>query len=225
MSCSFNIFVFALCVQFFGFKNPFVQRLLREMMANVSGTAEQNLLSSTFCKGAPKVDHNSYRPAQCKDQDLLPYLASSHVTGKRSRRREITSTKSSSKANLKRSRPQDPTYVAETLDPEGEIHGIRDNGNPLTSLNEEFANSKQPPVSPPYMNTIPVQEEKSHISENDLPSNSADISNRIRSIVPAEETIILIGSRNCTSNNLTGTFPDNEKPVSMLHLSFPPLLI
>ncbi|PON97232.1 Guanine nucleotide-binding protein, beta subunit [Trema orientale] len=203
-------------VEFFGFKNPFVQRLLREMVANVSGTAEQNLLCSSFCKEAPKVHHISDCSDACKDQDLMPYLASSHITRKRSKRCEITSTKSSSKVNLKRSRCQDLTKVAEALDQVDENQRIHDIGNPLPSFKDDSSDCKQPPVLPPSMNSMPVHEEKSHISENDLTSRSVDIYNHLQSVVPTEEKMMLIGSRNCTSTGLTGTLPNKEKPLGRL---------
>ncbi|XP_062111488.1 uncharacterized protein LOC133822987 isoform X2 [Humulus lupulus] len=185
-------------VEFFGFKNPFVQRLLREMVANVSGTAEQNLLSSSSCTEAPKEDLISHGSDACN----LPYLASSHITGKRSRRREITSIKSSSKVNRKRSRPEDLKNVAEAIDPVEE--------------NKESANCKHPPVLSPSMNSIAFQEEKSHVSENDLQSNSLDISSHVKSLVPAEETMLLITSGNCTSTGLTGTVPNKENILDRL---------
>ncbi|GMJ09580.1 hypothetical protein HRI_004627200 [Hibiscus trionum] len=46
-------------VEFFGFKNPFVQRLLQELVANVNGTAERSLLSSSFCNGTSRTENDN----------------------------------------------------------------------------------------------------------------------------------------------------------------------
>ncbi|XP_060958697.1 uncharacterized protein LOC115700532 isoform X3 [Cannabis sativa] len=184
-------------VEFFGFKNPFIQRLLREMVANVSGAAEQIFLSSTSCKETGKEDPTSHGSDSCN----LPHLASSRITGK-SRRREITNTKSSSKVNRKRSRPQDLKNNAEAIDPVEE--------------NKESANCKPPPVLSPSIYLLPFQEEKSHVSEKDLQSNSFGISNHLRGVVPAEETMVPITSGNCTSTGLTVTVANKENTLDRL---------
>ncbi|KAK9034200.1 hypothetical protein V6N11_050374 [Hibiscus sabdariffa] len=62
-------------VEFFGFKNPFVQRLLRELVANVNGTAERSLLSSSFCNGTSRKENDNGSSTICTAPDLLPYLA------------------------------------------------------------------------------------------------------------------------------------------------------
>ncbi|KAI3467220.1 hypothetical protein Pfo_023883 [Paulownia fortunei] len=80
-------------VEFFGFKNTFVQRLLRELVANVGGTAEQSLLPSNFSSGACEtVDQLQCKPSS-PDPDLLTYLVKSHVKGKRSRNNKVVNSK------------------------------------------------------------------------------------------------------------------------------------
>ena len=194
--------------QFFGFKNPFVQRLLREMVANVSGYAEQNLLSSNFCTEAPKTDDITCRSNASKSRDLLPYLERPKVTGKRSRRCEVMNTMSSCKPDQKRFRPQDLSYVAEASHPIEEnqrTHGI---GNVLPSLEEHC---QKPSVLHPSLDLIPGQEEKGHIAENDLPLDYVDNSKQLRSTVSAEETTLLTDSR---ATDLAGNLPNKEKSVS-----------
>ncbi|XVF85783.1 hypothetical protein PTKIN_Ptkin17bG0145400 [Pterospermum kingtungense] len=99
-------------VEFFGFKNPFVQRLLRELMANVNGTAERSLLSSSFCNGASRIEHENRSSNICSAPDLLPYLAKSQIRKKRSTRCEIMQSKLVNGPGLKRPRSKDLTYDA-----------------------------------------------------------------------------------------------------------------
>lgn len=201
-------------VEFFGFKNSFVQRLLREMVANVSVTVEQNLLSSQFCKEGPKADHISSRSDAHKQHDLLP-LDRSQITGKRSRKRE-TNTKSSSNANLKRSRSHELANVAEASNVIEENQRIHSAGSLLPSFKGKSGHCEQPLDLPPSVNLIPVQEETSHISENDLPLDSADISNNRRSIVPSEEAVLVVGSRICSTTSLAGNLLTEEKSLDRL---------
>ncbi|XP_011078644.1 uncharacterized protein LOC105162332 [Sesamum indicum] len=80
-------------VEFFGFKNTFVQRLMRELVANVGGTAEQSLLPSNFLSGACQSIHQLQCKASGPDPDLLKYLARPRITGKRSRKYQVVNSK------------------------------------------------------------------------------------------------------------------------------------
>lgn len=93
-------------MQFFGFKNAFSQRLLREFVANVGGTTEQsssptNLLTepSDTVYGIQCTESNKY-------PDLQPYLEKLQVTGKRSRRDKSINIKLLTEANSKQRQPQ-----------------------------------------------------------------------------------------------------------------------
>lgn len=77
-------------------KNPFVQRLLREHMANINEIAEQSLLSSSFCKGAATTVQDNMSAIVCTHLDLLPYVESPQFKGKRSKRCEIMNPNSAS---------------------------------------------------------------------------------------------------------------------------------
>ncbi|XP_050203355.1 uncharacterized protein LOC126653495 isoform X2 [Mercurialis annua] len=72
-------------IEFFGFRNPLVQRLLRELVANVNGIAEQSLVSSSFCIVAPTIDPNSeyHDPSTSSN---LSVLEKPHLTRKRVKR-------------------------------------------------------------------------------------------------------------------------------------------
>ncbi|MFQ6637472.1 hypothetical protein Gotur_012626 [Gossypium turneri] len=100
-------------VEFFGFKNPFVQRLLRELVANVNGTAERSLLYSSFCNGASRMDNDNGSSTICTASDLLPYLARPQIRKKRSTRCEKMQSKLVDRPGLKRPRSKDLTYDAE----------------------------------------------------------------------------------------------------------------
>lgn len=95
--------------QFFGFRNPFVQRLLRELVANVNGTAEQTLLSASFCNRASGAENDTRLPDSCTYPDLLPYLEKLQTTGKRSRKQKNINMKSISGSAHKRLRPRELT--------------------------------------------------------------------------------------------------------------------
>ncbi|KAF8021381.1 hypothetical protein BT93_G1731 [Corymbia citriodora subsp. variegata] len=88
--------------EFFGFKDPLVQRLLRELVANVDGIAEPNLPSSSFCSG-PSLKEQVHRcPKSSSYPDLLACLVEPRTTRKRSRRSENTVTRSSFEVHFKR---------------------------------------------------------------------------------------------------------------------------
>ncbi|KAF2298973.1 hypothetical protein GH714_029469 [Hevea brasiliensis] len=100
-------------MQFFGFRNPFVQRLLRELVANVNGIAEHSLLSSSFCNGASSMDDNNQYQDALTCSDVLPHLARPQVIGKRNKKREIVNSKSLSIDGFKRLRTGDPMFNGE----------------------------------------------------------------------------------------------------------------
>jgi hypothetical protein len=184
-------------VQFFGFKNQLVQRLLRELVANVNGTAERSLFSSSSVNGASKTEHDSRRPDACTYPD----------TGKRSRKREILSTSSVGGARLKRSRPPDLICDAEAP---SLIQGNQRNYNHTC-------------FRPPSPGALPASgclvfetgEEKSHFSAKDGPPlYSPDFSGHLREeVLPAQEERELDGSENCKSAGVANNLPAEEKPV------------
>ncbi|XP_022968243.1 uncharacterized protein LOC111467538 isoform X1 [Cucurbita maxima] len=92
-------------VEFFGLKNPFIQRLLRELVANVSGTAEldpSNLCSKASGSAQTAVEQH------CVDECKTAKLVSSHERSKSARKRSriqgIETAKSPNGSNLKKAR-------------------------------------------------------------------------------------------------------------------------
>ncbi|XP_073219859.1 uncharacterized protein [Cicer arietinum] len=71
--------------ELFGFKNQFIQRLLRELVADINGIEERSLVSSNFCNVVSKAEHDDGCHIVGTSPDLLISLGRSHVTGKRSR--------------------------------------------------------------------------------------------------------------------------------------------
>ncbi|XP_048319035.1 uncharacterized protein LOC107429040 isoform X1 [Ziziphus jujuba] len=197
-------------VEFFGFKNPFVQRLLRELVANVNGTAERNLCSLSNLDS--KADNDSRCPDTCTYPDLLPYLVRPHTTGKRSRRREIINEKSVSGENIKKPRPQDLTCVAKASN---SIRNLRNHtvaNSSLTVLNKDSGIGMHPASLPLSVDLIPVQEEKSHVSEDGLQLKSVDMSNHLRELTaPPQEARMHMGLENCKSTGVASSSPMEEK--------------
>ncbi|KAJ6768432.1 TRANSFORMING GROWTH FACTOR BETA REGULATED protein 1, partial [Salix koriyanagi] len=100
-------------IEFFGFKNPFVQRLLRELVTNINGIAEHSPLSPSFSNGSSRTELNNRCTDACTSPNLPPYLARSQVKGKRSKRQEITNPESLSTSGFKRSRAGAGMHIAE----------------------------------------------------------------------------------------------------------------
>ncbi|KAL5725790.1 hypothetical protein ACHQM5_008894 [Ranunculus cassubicifolius] len=76
-------------VELFGFKNALVQRMLRELISNVNGAAEQKLLSTGFCVVKATVDPATQCQESCKPVDLRTPVIKSQSTRKRSRKTNI----------------------------------------------------------------------------------------------------------------------------------------
>ncbi len=212
-------------MQFFGFKNLLVQRLLRELVANVNGTAERSLFSSSFRNEASRTEHDSPRSEACTFPNLLPYLARPQNTGKRSRKREVISTKSVNGARLKRTRPQDLVHNADAsrLIQENERNDNHECSMPAPASEEAYDICKHPGALPASVHLISgTGEEKSHLSVKDaMPLNSVDFSDHLREeAVPDQEERELDGYENCISAEAANNLPAEEKPVSSSQFYF-----
>ncbi|KAI9105096.1 hypothetical protein K1719_022812 [Acacia pycnantha] len=93
-------------LELFGFKNSFVQRLLRELVADLNGIAEQSL---NLCNEASRLEHDDSRQNVGTHPDLLPCPGGPHVKGKRGRRCESKNGKLRGGTVLKRPRTQEFT--------------------------------------------------------------------------------------------------------------------
>ncbi|TKY75463.1 nucleus protein [Spatholobus suberectus] len=92
-------------LELFGFKNQFIQRLLRELVANINRIAERSLVSPNVCDGVTRTDHDDCCPNVGAYPDLLLCLGKPCVTGKRSR-----CELKNKKLNV-RARPQSPEFT------------------------------------------------------------------------------------------------------------------
>ncbi|KAL5988141.1 hypothetical protein ACLOJK_035904 [Asimina triloba] len=81
-------------IELFGFRNPHVQRLLRELAANANGTAERILIHPSVCNEASNVEQEIRSPESHTYPDLLLYLEKRQRTGKRSRKLKNTASTS-----------------------------------------------------------------------------------------------------------------------------------
>ncbi|KAL9225868.1 hypothetical protein vseg_001745 [Gypsophila vaccaria] len=100
-------------VEFFGFKNALVQRLLRELVATINDASDQSSRIANFTKASAKgrdVGH----PLKCHSPELVSFLGKTRVTGKRSRTCKGVDTKSACKKSHRISQPlieaEDPCY-------------------------------------------------------------------------------------------------------------------
>ncbi|KAG8366476.1 hypothetical protein BUALT_Bualt17G0083900 [Buddleja alternifolia] len=169
-------------VEFFGFKNTFVQRLLRELVANVGGTAEQSLLPSNSSRACETIDQS-----QCKesnpDPNMLPYLAKSHVTGKRSRNQKVVNTKRLNGTHFKQQQQEKCSQNASTSNSKQRDQSNCGRGDPSTSAsaNEVPGFCCSPGVLGPENLAARVENEKClPIAERGVQLDSLDTSNHLK---------------------------------------------
>lgn len=70
-------------MQLFGFKNSFVQKLLRELVTDLNGIAEQRL---SLCNDTSILELDDSRQNVCRHPDLISCLGRPQVKGKTSKR-------------------------------------------------------------------------------------------------------------------------------------------
>ncbi|KAJ0963524.1 hypothetical protein J5N97_028646 [Dioscorea zingiberensis] len=110
-------------IELFGFRNPFVQRLLREIVANVGGIAERSSSSSDMCNGAMQLEQEMQIRDSQEYLDLLPYLEKRQSTGKRSVRTRNSIRSISREGRAKRICSQEFLYLeAGTSEQVGETY-------------------------------------------------------------------------------------------------------
>ncbi|CAN4122038.1 unnamed protein product [Withania somnifera] len=110
-------------VEFFGFKNTFVQRLLRELVANISGKPEQNLLSSISLRNETSGAIDQAEHAGSKTDPNLIHMEKPQSAGKRNRNGRTNNIKSAANTSLKRPRRQIRSSNIKALDPGQQEYG------------------------------------------------------------------------------------------------------
>ncbi|KAK4715224.1 hypothetical protein R3W88_013562 [Solanum pinnatisectum] len=111
-------------VEFFGFKNTFVQRLLRELVANTRGTPEQNFLSSISLRNetSEAVNQNELTVSKT-DPNLLTHIEKPQSAGKRNMKGRTNNIKSAANTSLKKPRCQNKNSDIKALNPGQQEYG------------------------------------------------------------------------------------------------------
>ncbi|XP_044489850.1 uncharacterized protein LOC123214163 isoform X2 [Mangifera indica] len=204
-------------VEFFGFKNSFVQRLLRELVANVNGTAERNLLSHSLCNGAPIREHDKHTDAGIY-LDLQSDIERTKITKKRSRR-EIKNTKPVGRNGLKRPRSQglecDSKATSSVLvNQRNQNHG---SSMPCSTSKEgnDFCKNQEALSASEHLNFKAAEGEDGCLSANyGFPSVSIDFSAHLsEGNVPVQEWNKLVGSVDGKSSRVTNNLVEEGKPL------------
>ncbi|KAK3027272.1 hypothetical protein RJ639_041218, partial [Escallonia herrerae] len=207
-------------VEFFGFKNPFVQRLLRELVANVSGTAESSLLSSDLCNGASGTKQHTQSMESCRefctDADLLPQLGKPHFTGNRTRTNRITEMKSKSEASIKKLRSRDWKENADSSNPRKRSQKSHNSRNSSISSfsNEKHDSRNSSAVLPasPNLETLIEEEKKLFSAKDGPPAISFDYSEHLKEecLLP-KDTEKLLSSENFAATEESGKLSKDKE--------------
>ncbi|KAJ7943316.1 DNA binding protein [Quillaja saponaria] len=203
-------------VEFFGFKNLFVQRLLRELVADINGTAEQSFASSNFCNEVSRTEYGNCSGDSGTYPDLLLYVERPRITGKRSWRYEIKNVKSCRGALLKRSRLHAQAVTTGAL-----MTQTKENHNegvtvPLPTSQEEYEVCQHKTISP-AASELEVSDGEGHFSsKNNLALTSIDFSyHHSGKADPPHVTRELVDSRNCKSTEVADNIFMEEKLVRL----------
>ncbi|XP_027916913.1 uncharacterized protein LOC114176166 isoform X1 [Vigna unguiculata] len=210
-------------LEFFGFKNQSIQRLLRELVTNVNEIAERSLVSPNTCEGVARADHDDCCPNVGTYPNLLLYLGKSHVTRKRSR-----CELKNKKLNV-RARPQSPELIgSEPSNVKNEKS--RGQGSSTTHYSSEVTEvHNHIGVPAPLQRASSVCKSSNCISsKNDFLLNPLEIyNNKEVGAVPSEGSAGFLFSENCRAKELTENL-STEEPLHRSHdveLKMPNLLV
>ncbi|CAA7036305.1 unnamed protein product [Microthlaspi erraticum] len=152
-------------MEFFGFKNRLVQRLLRELVTN-----SHCMVKSSSSDKVSQKPINDERPVMCENPTLLSYLDKPVARKKRSKKPEISHQDSKVKDSHKKPRLQGSFSGCEILDSapvsvcsaKGEVEMVGLEGAPPEQLHSSHAtneNSNLPSESLPQEKVaVPIQE-------------------------------------------------------------------
>ncbi|CAN6881671.1 unnamed protein product [Brassica oleracea] len=214
-------------VEFFGFKNPLVQRLLRELVNNSHGMVESNSRNSVS-----QIRVDDERPAKCENPDLLCYLDMPVARKKRSRKAEIGHQNSVVKEGHKKTRFQDSCSGGEILNSatvsicstkeEVEIVGLQGAlPEQLHSCHATNENSSPPIENPPEVKVVVPIQETNQLPDSCTTKPLSNISEELHGLQAKEnkpnDDTFLNGSQDMTSSNLCA--PDTlefvqDNPIS-----------
>lgn len=214
MSCLLYLMLFSLffhCIQLFGFKNQFIQRLLRELVSDINGIVERSLVSSNFCNEVSKTQHDDCHPNVGTNSDLLLSRKRPGVTRKRTR------CELKNKESNVRSRPQSLELAcSKASDAKNETTVGQGSITSHNGSEDEDAAYNQIDVSP----SLPIMSSVGQItncisSQNGLLLNPIDISeDKKGGAVPSERQTGFVDSANQKTTERTENL-STEKLVSM----------
>ncbi|CAJ2636399.1 unnamed protein product [Trifolium pratense] len=199
-------------LELFGFKNQFIQRLLRELGADINGIVERSIVPSNISNEVSKTQHDDCHPNVGTSPDLLVSLKRSHVTGKRSRH-ELKKKKLNG-----RSGPQSVELACSSAsDVKNETTLVEGSSTTNNGLEDEDGAHNQIDVSPSLPIKPSVGKTSNCIaSQNGQLLNPIDISEDKKvGAVPSERQTGFLSSANKKSTEIT----ENLSTEKLLHRS------
>ncbi|GMH15255.1 hypothetical protein Nepgr_017096 [Nepenthes gracilis] len=203
-------------VQFFGFRNALVQRLLREMVANVNGAEDGILLLTNFCKGASFKKGDNLRPELCTYPDLMPYLAKPQITRKRSRKSKSVKMRLTCGATCKRNQPQLLAKIDFSGSKQNKQRSEND-ANPMTfpTSDEECGICDDDGTLPVHMKFEPGKDFSSQVNVLSYTSDKVSDNPEVKSCLAQEESKLDCG-RSMSASPVHVNFLEDEKPLDRL---------
>ncbi|KAF1862814.1 hypothetical protein Lal_00040082 [Lupinus albus] len=201
-------------LEFFGFKNPFIQRLLRELVADRNGISERSLVSSNFGDGMSIAEHDNCAIDLGTHPDLLLCLERSHITGKRSRH-EIKS-----KSSYREVRPHSQELKCSRASNVKNENNLGQGSSATHSgSDEEIGIHNHIGVSSSLQVISPASESNTGISsKNGLLLNPIPISDdkKVGSI-PSKLPTGFIDSKNFKTTEINSKLSTEEEPINGSH--------
>ncbi|KAI3720171.1 hypothetical protein L6452_21084 [Arctium lappa] len=131
--------------ELFGFKNPLVKKLMRELKANFDQITDHSLPSCSGNGQSEGTQHHTrcigYHAETCKCPDLQEKPVKSQGKEKRSKKRKEINVKSVNGTECKRERPQDLTQSGDKPRCRQSCEGNHNKGIPLCSPNSNENNT------------------------------------------------------------------------------------
>lgn len=206
----------SLNLQLFGFKNAFVQRLLRELVANVGGgDVEQNLLPSSVCNKTSKKGDPIPENDLSTCPDLLSDLKKPGVTRKRSRKEKLFSVNSKNVAGFGKAHAQNQGKFA---DASNIRQGYQEDHS--STYSATISNSRQN-ESDNNAEVLQRSEKLGHENKDDNLLVSAENGLNVSSLDAYDHLKVEVTSRrNLSVLEEGGNLPKDKEIVSMFTLIF-----
>lgn len=197
-------------MQLFGFKNQFVQRLLRELVADINGVAERNMVSSNVSDRVTRTEPDDCCSNVGSYPDLLLWLGKPRVTRKRSR------CELKNKKLIVKARPQSPEFTCSRPSNVNNDKSLGQ-GSYATHYGSDVQEVQNQIGVPAPLQRISSICESSHCisSKNELILNPIEISDDKKvGAVPSIGPTGFLNSENCNTTALTENL-STEEPVSI----------